>query len=462
MKLMLIFPRMKYQPGDPPLGICGIASHVKKTTNAKVSIIDTTFKPTFEYIEKNIQKLRPDMIGIYTDTLMYNDFVKVTKIAKKYGCFVFTGGPHPTVMPETVKPYVDAIIPGESEITVADLVNKFPNLSKVKGVVYKKTSKAKGKESVTWITNPPRPYIQDLDSLDFPAVDMVDMEKYIQKWHQLDAFDPTIRGTNIMSSRGCPYNCSFCQPNLRELFGEKVRHRSPENVIAELKFLKKKFKLGGFFLHDDTFNIDGNWVKSFCHLLVSEKLNLYWACNARINTLLDIEELTMMRDAGLRMVHTGVESASQRVLNDIYRKGIKVKDVPIALNNLKLLGIQSLCFFMLGAPTETKEEIRKTIKFAVSLNATEITASITTPLPGSKLYEIMKDKYPMTGDFSQFDYYKSRAFEDENLTFKELKRFQLEILFKFYAHPKRWAYILKHFISINGIRKMWSKIRRFV
>jgi len=467
LRVMLIFPRMKYQTGDPPIGMCSIAANLRKNTNAEISLLDLTFKPSLDYVKKQINSKKPDIVGIYTDTLMFNDFVKVAKIAKKKGIFVFVGGPHPTVMPDTVKPYCDMIALGEAEETLREFVNKYPKFESVKGIIYKKSSKYSkstkknsSKKGAVWIRNPPRPSIENLDTIEYPAFDLIEMDEYMARWHPLDAQDPEILGTSIIASRGCPYNCSFCQPTLRALFGDKVRHRSPKHVVGELKQLKKLFNITGFFLQDDTFNINKAWVKEFCSLVKKE--NLVWGCNARVNTLKDIDELRMMHDAGLRLVHIGVESGSQRILNDIYRKGIKLSDVPIAINNLKKIGIYSLCFFMLGAPTETKEEIRKTIRFAVSLNATEITATIVTPLPGTKMYDIMKGTYTLSTDFSQFDYYSTRAFEDENLTFKELKRYQLELLIRFYVHPKRWSYILKHFTSIKGLKKMVLKIRRFI
>ena len=447
---------MKYQTGDPPMGICLIASHVRKNTDAEVSVLDTTFNPSMDYVKSLLDKEKPDMVGIYTDTLMCNDACEVAKEAKKKGCFVFFGGPHPTVMPNSVKPYADLIVLGEGENTVCSVVENFPerNFEDIPGIIFRKKD--------SWKKNPVEKYISDLDSLEYPALEMVDMNKYLGLWHILDGIDPNIKGTNIIASRGCPYNCSFCQPNLKALFGNHTRHRSPEHVVGELRDLKKKFGIQAFFLQDDTFNIDSEWVRKFCELLKKEKLGLLWACNVRVNTIKDIEEVKMMHSAGLRHVHIGVESGSQRILNQIYRKGIKLEDVSKAIDNLNEVGVTSLCFFMLGAPGETKEEIKQTINFAVSLNATEITASITTPLPGTKLWDMMKDKYKLSKDFSKFDYYSERAFEDPNISYKELKRYQKWLLFRFYTHPKRWRYIMKHLTSLKGMKKMWLKVKRFI
>ncbi|MBU2443282.1 MAG: B12-binding domain-containing radical SAM protein [Nanoarchaeota archaeon] len=455
MKLMLVFPRMKHKTGDSPIGICSIAAYLKKHTDADVFVLDTTFDISFEHIKERFRKDKPDIVGIYVDTLMCNDAIKIAKIAKKMGFFVLIGGPHPTVMPESVKNCSDLIVLGEGETTIKDVLDHFEtrNFENVNGIIFKNKTE--------WLKTPKRDFIQNLDSLEYPDFDLVDMNKYLNLWHIFDSYNPNIKGANIIASRGCPYNCSFCQPTLRALFGDVVRHRSPENVIDELKILKKKFSIQAFFLQDDTFNINKDWVKKFCSLLKKEKLGLLWACNVRVNTLKNLKEVKMMYDSGLRIVHIGVESGSQRILNEIYQKGIKLKDVPVAIDNLNKIGIKSLCFFMLGAPTETKEEIEQTIKFAVSLNATEITASIATPLPGTKLLETMKKKYKISNDFSKFDYYNNRAFEDKNLSFEELKRYQRKLLFKFYIHPKRWFYIFKHITHIKGWKKMFLKLKRF-
>ncbi len=455
MKLLLVFPRMKYKTGDPPMGVCSLAAYVQKHTDVEVSVLDTTFHQDLGYVREVFRKEKPSIVGIYSDTLMFNDFVAVAKLARKSGFFVFAGGPHPTVMPDTVKPYVDMIVIGEGEVTITDVLSHFEkkDFENVKGIIFRKKKK--------WIKTPPREYVRDLDSLEHPALELVEMDKYMDRWHPLDSHNPNIRGTNVIASRGCPYNCSFCQPNLRALFGNIVRHRSPEDVVLELKELKEKFGIEGFFLQDDTFNIEKKWVKRFCSLLKSEKLNLLWGCNARVNTLRDRREVQMMYNSGLRIVHVGVESGSQRILNDIYQKGIKLEDVPPIINTLKDIGIHTLCFFMIGAPTETIDEIKKTIRFAVSLNATEITSTIVTPLPGSRLYDIMKNEYSISTDFSKFDYYKTRAFEDENISFRKLKLYQKEMLFRFYAHPKRWPFIFKHLSSPRGWKKMYFKIKRF-
>jgi radical SAM superfamily enzyme YgiQ (UPF0313 family) len=420
--------------------------------NVDVSILDTTFNSSFEYVKTFLTEQKPDIVGIYFDTIMFDDGLKIVKIAKKLGIFVIAGGPHATVMPETLIDNVDAVAIGEGEEIVKNLIENFPNLRKVKGIFYKENGRIR--------KNLPQPRIDNIDNLEFPARDLLEMEKYINNWHFLDSVDVNLRGTNIIASRGCPFNCSFCQPTLRTLFGNIVRKRSPENVIKEINQIVNQYDLDGIFFHDDTFTINRDWIIKFCDLIKKEKLEILWGCNSRVNTI-DKELMQIMYKAGLRELHIGIESGSQRILDEIYQKGIKLEDAKKVISMTKEVGINTLCFFMLGAPTETKEEIWKTINFASSLDANEVTFSITTPLPKTRLYDIVKENYTISEDFSDFDYYSKRAFYDKNLDFYKLKKLQRIALLKFYTNPKRWRYTFKHVTSIKGIRKMMIKLKRF-
>lgn len=453
MKICLVFPRFKYKSGDPPLGIAYVASSLQNS-GVDVSILDTTFDTTFDDIEKHLKDSNPDIVGIYSDTPMFNDAVKVADISKQLGILTIAGGPHPTIMPETMIPHVDIVALGEGEETIVDIINNLKNLKNVKGIWYKKNGKI--------IKNPIREPIKNIDRLNFPARHLLNMELYIKNWYYLDSVDPKLRGTNVVASRGCPFQCTYCQPTLKSIFGQKLKIRSPENVIEEIKQLKKDYNLDAIFFHDDTLTADKKWVKEFCELLKKENLGILWACNTRVDTI-DEDLMREMHSAGLRGMHIGVESGSQRILNDVYRKGISLDKVKKVVEMAKKIGIHSLCFFMIGAPTETIEEINKTIKFAYPLKCDEATFSITSPLPCTCLYDMVKDKgYQLSTNFSDFDYYSKRAFQDPKLPYKKLRYYQKKALLLFYLHPNRWGYIIKHITSIKGWEKIYIKTRRFI
>ncbi|MBM4047352.1 MAG: radical SAM protein, partial [Planctomycetes bacterium] len=258
-----------------------------------------------------------------------------------------------------------------------------------------------------------------------------------------------------------PFGCTYCQPTLRRLFGPKLRMRSPENVVAELAELKARYGVDGVFFHDDTLTARREWVLEFCDRLERERLSLLWACNTRANTL-DEALMRRMHSAGLRNIHLGIESGCERILRDVYRKGIEPEEVRGVVDCAKRVGVTVLGFFMLGAPTETASEVERTIRFARSLRLDEATFAITSPLPGTYLHDrIAGDGYRMSANLADFDYYSHRAFEDPKLPYAKLKLLHLKALLLFYLHPYRWRYILRHLVSVAGWRKLIQKVRRY-
>jgi radical SAM superfamily enzyme YgiQ (UPF0313 family) len=455
----LVFPRFKYPSGDIPYGIASLASYIRRELNVKISIIDATFNPKMSYIESSLKQNKADIVGIYVNTIAFYDALKVAKIAKKLGSFVVVGGPHATILPETLinKEFIDAVVIGEGEITLKEIIQRIQSnkdLNGLKGIWHKDDNKI--------IKEDARPPIANLDNLPFPAWDLLDMRNYIKNWFQLDFVNPNLRGVNISGSRGCPFDCAFCQPTLRKIFGTKVRLRSPENVVEEIKTLKKLYKINAFWFLDDTLTGFRWWVENFCNILKDEKINLIWGCTTRAN-LIDEKLMKMMRNVGLRKISIGGESASQRVLDEIYNKGIKIEDVEKTARLAKKLGIIVQVFFMMGAPTETLREINKTIKFASSIPSEEATFSITTPLPCTHLYEYVKEHdFKLSENYEDFDYYSKKALLSNSLSSEKLKYLQKKAFIYFYLHPKRFTYLFKSLSSFKGINKLRLKLKRII
>lgn len=456
--MTLVFPRFKYISGDPPLGIAYIAAYLKKRMpDIEVSIIDTTWTRSLEVVRKNLDDISPDIVGIYLDTIMYRDGIRIARMARENGAFVVAGGPHATMAHESVINYVDMVILGEGEKTFTRVVETFPDIEieSLKGVVCPRNG-------MTDFENKELDLTEDIDTIPVPDRDLLDMDKYANAWNYLDSVKMGTRGTTMITSRGCPYRCTFCQPTLESLFGKKLRVRSPENVVGEMVYLKDRYKIEGLFFHDDTFTVNKNWVMEFCDLAEEKNINILWGCNTRANTV-DEELLKRMFEVGLRNIHLGIESGSQNILNDVYRKGITLDEVRQVVTFANRLHISALGFFMLGAPGESEDEINKTIRFAASLKLKEATFSITTPIPGTYLYDMVKKTgLRISDDFNDFDYYSKRAFSGDNLILSRLKSLQKKALFSFYMHPFRWGYIARHLISPNGIKRLMRKVRRFV
>lgn len=451
MRVGLLFPRYKYPSGDTPLGILYIASTLKNN-GISVDLIDTTFLKNDDVIKKFYSK-EYSFIGIFTMTTMIKDVLRIAGSIKKNNpsAKIIVGGPHPTVMPEETITHkcIDAVSIGEGEETFLEISQK-NSFKDVKGIWYKEGEKI--------IKNPPREPIKNLDELPFPAYELIDMKKYMKNWFAMDSVALGLKGCNIITSRGCPYDCTYCQPTLRTLFGTKVRKRSPKNIVGELEMLKKRYKINAFSFVDDTFVFDKVWVEQICNLMIKRNLNLIWSCNARAN-LVDETLFRLMKGAGLRKVFMGIESGSQRILDEIYNKGITVKQVTEAVRILKKVGLKIQGYFMMGAPTETLKEINQTIKFASNLDIDEATFSITTPLPKTHLYE--KTKEMINKDIADFDYYKNYVYKNKKFSQRKLDLLKKKAYLKFYLHPKRIFSTLKQFMSIISIKRVFAKLKRF-
>ncbi len=256
MNIALVFPRTKYPSGDIPLGVAYLASYIRKNIH----------RDYVSYLKKTFSQEKFDLVGISAMTTMIESAYLTAAIAKNYNpkVKVLLGGPHASVMSEeSIKnKYIDAIAIGEGEETFLGFVRNMDNLSNAPGIHYKKDGSV--------IKNPPGMIIEDLEKIPYPAWDLLEMEEYGRSWFQLDSI-ADIRGTSIISSRGCPYQCSYCQPTLNIMFGKHIRKRPPADIVGELKALKYGYSMQGFNFVDDTFIVDKNWVKSVCEEIIKER-----------------------------------------------------------------------------------------------------------------------------------------------------------------------------------------------
>lgn len=455
MKIALVFPRLNSRSGDPPLGLGYLASNLPADLGARVTLVDGTFLKSAEEFHARLEETRPDLAGIYFDTMSYERGIEAARRARAMGAFVVAGGPHATVLPETLVDHADIVVLGEGERTFAEVVRASASrdLKGVRGICYREGGRI--------VTSAPREPVADLDALEFPDRRLFDMERYTATWHYLDILGMKIRGTTVVASRGCPFRCTYCQPTLVKLFGSRLRMRSPSNIVAEIAGLKQDHGIRGIFFHDDTLTANRRWLEELCDRLIADRLDILWACNTRAD-ITDDATFRKMHEAGVRYLHIGAESGSQRILDDVYKKQIRLENIKTTIAAARRAGIRAGCFFMLGAPTETREELRRTIRFASSLDIDEATFNIATPLPGTYLFDMVTELgYKISDNYTDFNYYSRRAFEDPNIDTRTLKRFQRKALFSFYLRPRRWGYILRHFVSPGGIPKLVTKVRRF-
>lgn len=455
-KLGLVFPRFRYPSGDYPLGLALLAAVVRRELGWEVALCDTTFDPRLERVAEFYDRERPDVVGIGISTLMLGEALQAARLAKERGLPVFVGGPHPTTDPGAMldSPWVDAAVLGEGELPTLELLPML--LQGQRGPVA--GAWVKGPAGQRWQSADRNPYPR-LDELPLPAWDLVDMQAYLGAWGQLDSVAPGLRGVNLSGSRGCPFTCSFCQPVLDRMFGKKLRLRSAESLVAELAALKATYDIDAFWFTDDTFTTNRRWVERFCDALQAAGLDLVWGCTTRAN-LISPELMRRMHAVGLRKLGIGMESATERIREGVYDKGVTAEEIEHTVRVAHETGVQTLLFLMLGAPDEGRREMLRTIEAATRLPASEASFSLFVPIPGTTLHQAMVDAgYALSADYTDYDYYARQPFEGR-VPRRELRLLQRWAYLRFYSHPQRWSSVARTASTPAGLRSLGRKLLR--
>jgi anaerobic magnesium-protoporphyrin IX monomethyl ester cyclase len=424
----------------PPLGLAYVAA-VLKQAGHQVKIIDLNVEPkdyqTLPYSEF-------DLVGISVDTTRYPVSLKIAEAAKKQKRLVVAGGQHVTFFDSEALStgLFDFVVRGEGEYTMLDLVQHIEegdSFQEVQGISFLSNEEL--------IRTPSRPLIQDLDSLPFPARDLLPLQDYTV----------TLKGrfmTAALTSRGCPFNCDFCSAS--QFFGRKWRTRSIENVMEEIKLLYEKYGYRAIAFFDDHFTLNPNRMAEFCEMILNNDWDLYWWAFSRVDSVVKNEELVkLMSRAGLKQVFIGFESGSQEVL-DSYGKDLNVDSAFKAMEILKRNKISVWASFVIGALNETKKMIKQTIKFANRLNPHYIQFGILTPYPGTLLYEKVKNRL-LTTNWSKF-WAGDPVIKLDKLSPKELKKLFWRAHLSFYGRPKRlFSTVIPFFLkTFWDNRKKWK------
>ena len=385
MKIVLINPRLRaWSPNIwVPLGLAYIAAVLEKEGHT-IKIIDMNEKKLNDDDLRANLKEDVDLVGITGMITEYQKILRIIDIAKDGfpDRKVILGGPLATTLPQQLleQSKADFIVIGEGENTTPALIHAIEHgsdITKIRGIAYKKGEQI--------VINEPARQIDNIDTIPFPARYLLDMSKYIRNHFEsfgfeIDGFDK-IQSTNLTSSRGCPYNCTFC---FKDMWGYKWRGRSAETIIAEMDLLNDKYNVNGFFFVDDLFVLDKKRVFEFASLLRKSGLDVIWYCNGRAN-LMQKDMLKAMHDAGCIGIAYGIESGNQSIL-DLMKKNITIDQAKSVVKWTKEIKIKAAGYFMIGMLGETKETIMDTINFAKELDLDFYGFSITTPLPGTELY----------------------------------------------------------------------------
>ena len=389
-------------PNCVPLGLGYIASTLRDAGHS-VEILDiNAHRYERERVVRILEKKDPDAVftgGIIT---VYNYLKWLTSTVRETcgDIPVIIGGSVSTSIPGIALSTLDADIAciGEGEITVPEVAAALENggdLAVVAGIWYKKDGRI--------FRNELRPPIRDMDSIPFPAYDLLPMEIYVNnpvgyinkdKWGSGERVSDRVpTSTNINVTRGCPYRCTFCY---HDYLGPGYRHRSPENILAEMDLLHERYGVGYFLWADDEAIIDRRFIYDFCDLMGREKKEYEFSVAGRVN-LVDEPLLTRLRDAGCTMVGYGIESGSQKIL-DAMKKGVTVEQARNAVRLTQRIFGDADCSFMIGYPGETDETIRETEEFCRDLGLAPEVIFFATAYPGTPLYEYAKDQGLITDE----------------------------------------------------------------
>ena len=416
-------------PPLPPTDLMYLAAVAEKAgLEAKIN----DYSQNGDY-EADLKEFNPDylVVNIATPTLEHDlDAVKKAKEICPNVITIAKGAAFLTLAEKIIKEHneLDFGILGEAENTLKEILEGKPK-AEILGLYYKENGEVKFTGN--------RPFIEDLDSLPFPARHLVDNNIYRRP-------DNNKVQATIKVSRGCPFHCFFCLAT--PVSGAKVRRRSPENIVAEIKECVEKYNIKNFLFWSDIFNIDKEWTMKLCQTIIDSGLKITWSANTRADTA-DLEMAEMMYKSGCRLVSIGVESGSQYMLEKMGKK-ITLNDVRRTVKVFKKAKIRIYNYFVIGLPWETEETVEETIKFAIELNSDFISFYTATPLPGSRFYDYALEHNLFDKETSFENAYYYPAVNTHNLSRERVFELHKSAIKRFYLRP---LYILK----------MLSRIRSF-
>lgn len=409
MRILLVHPSVLNDTAQPPLGVAYVASYLKAVAKQDVVLLDLGPQQrsrALNILNEEIQKFRPDIVGVSFLTTQYELAAEFFEAAKAYDKDIVTvaGGVHTSAMPEEVlgQPAVDFVVCGEGEITMTELADALGRgmtaFDGITGLGFKKDGRA--------VINPRREPIMDLDTLPPPLWEHLSGNRYTDLSFRYagagskETEHKEVRFFPVLTARGCPNHCNFCAVNV--VSNGKLRFRKPEEVFKEIKWLHDDYGARYFQVIDDTATVKKKNMIALCQMIIDSGMNIKWGCKSRVNSV-DIELLGYMRRAGCRLISFGVESGDPEILKKI-GKNINLDQVKSAFGMTREMGMLTEAYFMVGNMGETWKSVNRTIDFLKILEADYVSCSITVPFPGTALYGIVKEKgWLKENDYSKFN-----------------------------------------------------------
>ena len=401
----LIYSADNCQPGEqrPKSGMRDIFELRSQSRQACIEALANKNHLVWQEVRRTIEDVKPDLVGITALSVQYGAAVKIGQIVKEWrpDCPVVIGGHHVTYLPEETllgTPVFDFAVLGEGEVTLREVCRllkegRNPDLGKVLGVAYRKN----GDVHIT----PPRQLCDDLNALPYPRRDI---HLYPETYNKQQL-------GGLIYGRGCPWNCRFCSS--KKFWQRRVRMRSPENCVNEIRVLINQYGIRRFMFWDDSFSVSRKGIVDFASLVIESGERFTFTAATRAD-LIDKELVELLRRAGCTELKLGVESGSPRVL-EMIQKGLDLGVLREAVKIVKAGGINLGLFFMAGLPHETMDDLNMTFDLIKELDADNVAFNIFDPMPGSDLYQETIDLglVPEHADWAKFAFWPDASFTME-------------------------------------------------
>jgi radical SAM superfamily enzyme YgiQ (UPF0313 family) len=368
----------------PPLGTLYAASYMR-SRGYDVDLFDAMLAESESEWDQALARSQPRIAVLYEDNFNYLSKMCLLRMrqaafamigmARQRGCTVIVAGSDATDHAEAyLSAGADYVLIGEGEQTLGELVDHLlrdgPPLDAILGLAFQRDEQV--------VINARRPDLKDLDAMPFPAWDLVDIERYRAIWCEKQGY----YSMNLATSRGCPYHCNWCA---KPIWGQRYHVRSPENVAAELAWLKRTFKPDHVWFVDDIFGLIPGWMERFADLVEEQAARLPFKSLQRVDLILKGDTIDALRRAGAQRIWVGAESGSQKIL-DAMEKGTQVENIYEAAKRLHAAGIQVGFFLQFGYPGETRQDIERTLQMVRDCRPDDIGMSVSYPLPGTRFF----------------------------------------------------------------------------
>ncbi len=452
MRVMLINARSRL-PIDtrttPHLGLAYLGA-VSERRGDEVKIFDADVEDGS--VTDAVREFDPHLVGITANTSQVKQAWRTAQAVKSVkDVFLVLGGPHPSVLPaeSAERPEVDLVVRGEGEDIWLDISNVVDGLlaagadATAGRILDPQADPFADLFGVTYQTadgqmhhNPDHPPVADLDALPWPAYHLFKMERYTNLQPATDSIEGA-RSFSLLTSRGCPYRCTYCS---QSIMPQQWRARSPQNVLAEWRHLVEDLGAQEIGVLDDTANVRMQRLMDLSDLLIENNLDhVPWIfVNGIRANLVNRELLARMKAAGLKRTAFGVESGDPEILAALNKK-IDMETIRQAFRDAKMVGLETIGFFIIGLPGETEETMERTIRFAIELDPMIANFSMMTPFPGTQVYEMVKENgHFLMKDWDDYVFFEGKArYEMGELTAELVERKWREAYRRFYLRPGR-------------------------